>query len=231
MATPSVYGSMSTALAAVTGARVWVVQATAVDWGLAVWQTGWSRLLRKVHAAVTLARGTPGQGQIVLVGHSAGGLLARLYLAPRPLPDCPCRGADVVGHVITLGTPHVNRGGVTRGGKLSRFVEASYPGSYFGARVTYTSVVGELHRSYRSSPRGWLAGAMYSEIGGSSEAAGDGLIPVRSALLAGSRQIILRDVSHHAVVGSEWYGSPAVIPRWWSAAHGDAPIAGSPILA
>jgi len=58
---------------------------------------------------------------------------------------------------------------------------------------------------------------------------GDGLIPVRSALLEGSRQIELDGVGHFVGFGGSWYGVPEVIARWWTLVKENAGI-GSSVL-
>jgi hypothetical protein len=44
------------------------------------------------------------------------------------------------------------------------------------------------------------------------------LVPVGSALLAGSRQLVLPGVAHGGAFGSRWYGSPEVVAQWWQCA-------------
>jgi len=56
----------------------------------------------QVRAAVQRLREATGSEQVIIVGHSMGGLVARAYLR-----DCAQRGASAhVARVITLGTPH-----------------------------------------------------------------------------------------------------------------------------
>ena len=45
---------------------------------------------------------------------------------------------------------------------------------------------------------------------------GDGLVPVRSALLRDARLIELADTAHGGLFGQSWYGSTDRIERWWS---------------
>ena len=45
---------------------------------------------------------------------------------------------------------------------------------------------------------------------------GDGLVPVRSALLQVARWIELADTEHGGLLGQSWYGSTDRIERWWS---------------
>jgi hypothetical protein len=43
-------------------------------------------------------------------------------------------------------------------------------------------------------------------------------VPVRSALLDGSRQIILDDVIHGQAGGLPWYGADGGLDGWWAPA-------------
>jgi hypothetical protein len=45
--------------------------------------------------------------------------------------------------------------------------------------------------------------------------AGDGVVPVESALLPGSQTLVLDDLYHNGFYG-RWYGSDlATVERWW----------------
>jgi hypothetical protein len=47
------------------------------------------------------------------------------------------------------------------------------------------------------------------------EIAGDGLIPLASALLPGAAQMVLDDAAHGQGIGRDWYGSERILDRWW----------------
>jgi hypothetical protein len=145
------------------------------------------------------------------------GVLARLYLSPKPFLDRTYRGLDYVDHLITLGSPHYNRGGLNRGGRMSRWVERCCPGAAFSPQVQYTCVAGRLVCGSRSGSvrERWMYN-VYLDLCGEGTACGDGLVPVNSALLSGARTIILDGVSHFKVFGEPWYGSEKVIPLWRS---------------
>jgi hypothetical protein len=44
-----------------------------------------------------------------------------------------------------------------------------------------------------------------------------GLVPVASALLEGAEALVLEGVAHGGAFGPVWYGTPAVVERWWTA--------------
>jgi pimeloyl-ACP methyl ester carboxylesterase len=219
LSTAGIYRRMAYALERLARRPVTVVQLGSADWMLLVYEPAWPHLLQKIERAVLPAARGSATGKVTLIGHSAGGVLARLYLGDQPFRGRSYAGTEVVNYLITLGSPHYNRGGLTRGGGLSRWVEGRYPGAYFAPAVHYTSVAGKWARCGDSGARGnrWLC-KVYREIGGADAEWGDGLIPVASALLRGSRQIILEGVSHFSSFGLPWYGSAEAIPRWWSGA-------------
>ena len=47
------------------------------------------------------------------------------------------------------------------------------------------------------------------------EVAGDGLIPVASALLPGVPHLVLDDADHGMRPGHDWYGSDRFLDAWW----------------
>jgi pimeloyl-ACP methyl ester carboxylesterase len=213
---PMVYREMREALAAYTGQPTWVVDTFSHDWLLSVNMAGWKRLLDKLDRMVRQAAKDSSSGKVTLVGHSAGGVLARLYLSPKPFLDRAYHGSEIVDQLITLGSPHLNLGGLNRGGRMSRWVERACPGATFTPRVQYTSVAGQYVCGARSGSvrERWLYNA-YRDLCGEGTTCGDGLVPVKSALLAGAEPVILDGVSHFTGFGAAWYGNAEVIPLWW----------------
>ena len=214
---PLLYCEMRDALMQYTGQSVSVVETQSVDWVLASLAPGWIRLLRKLDRTVREAAGRSETGKVTLIGHSAGGVLGRLYLSPRPFLGRSLPGWDTIDHLITLGSPHYSQRRWSHGGTMSRWIERRYPGAFFAPRVRYTSVAGKLMRGNRQgSLRERHVYAFYEDIAGDGETWGDGLIPVTSALLDGAQQIPLEGVSHFTGFGGPWYGTAEVIPRWWN---------------
>jgi pimeloyl-ACP methyl ester carboxylesterase len=214
------YWGMQDVLTDLTAGQVWIVKTWGHDWLPSISTLGWAYLLRKLERVVQQAARESPTSQVTLIGHSAGGVLSRLYLSPRPFWGHAYRGLNYVERLITLGSPHYNRGGLMRGGRLSRWVERHYPGACF-EQVKYTSVAGKLIQGERAgTPRARLAYEPYEQIGGDGNAWGDGLIPVQSALLSGAQHIVLEGVGHFTGFGGPWYGSREVIPVWWQQAGG-----------
>jgi pimeloyl-ACP methyl ester carboxylesterase len=215
-----VYYDLRATLIKLTGRPVSIVNTHGPEWLGTVIRPGWVGLLRKLDRAVQAAARQSSTGKVTLIGHSAGGVLARLYLSDRPFLGYAYRGLDRVSQLITLGSPHHNRGGLTHGGRLSHWIEHHYPGAYFAPRVTYISVAGKSHRGDRDGTRAErFAYDVYRDMCGSGDTWGDGLIPIESAVLHGSQSIVLDGVSHYAIFDECWYGSEAIVPRWWQPSH------------
>jgi hypothetical protein len=215
---PEVYSGMRDTLGQITRQPVWIVEAWTHDWIRSATLEGWARLLRKLEHAVHQAVRHSTTGKVTLIGHSAGGVMSRLYLSPMPLLGHAYRGLDFVTHLITLGSPHYNQ----NGGLRRRWVEGQVPGSYFAPQVKYTSVAGKMIRGKRhGSLRERWAYRFYKQLCGDGHAWGDGLVPLASQLLSGSQKIVLEGVSHFTGFGGPWYGTEKVIHRWWNACTSD----------
>ena len=99
---------------------------------------------------------------------------------------------------------------------MARWVQKSVPVSSLSPGVRFTSVAGRyVHGDLSGSLSERLAFRTYKDICGTGDVWGDGIAPVRSALLSGSEQITLVGVSHYAILGQPWYGSEGVIEKWW----------------
>jgi pimeloyl-ACP methyl ester carboxylesterase len=211
---PALYRGMRQKLVELAGQPVWVVQAFVHDWMLAVAPIGWKRLLDRLQHTVRQALSRSSTAKVTLVGHSSGGVVARLYLSAEPFLGISYRGLEHVDQLITLGSPHHNE----RGTRMRHWVDEEYPGAYFSPQVGYTSVAGRAVQGNRhGSFRERCAFLFYRRLCGDGNAWGDGLVPEESALLRGSRQISLDGVSHFAGIVGLWYGADEVISRWWSA--------------
>jgi len=211
LSTPMLYERMRQCLASLTGQPVYVAAARTPDWFCAVSRTGWAHLLQKLDRAVRDAAQRSPAGKVTLVGHSSGGVIGRLYLASEPFEGRVYNGLERVDLLVSLGSPHHNR----HVGRIRQWVDQHYPGSYYVPAVRYVSVAGKSVRGDRhgSLAQRWAHHA-YARLCGEGRVWGDGLVPVQSALLAGSQQITLEGVTHF---GQEWYGSERAVARWWQA--------------
>lgn len=234
LTSPPLYLQLATRLRARGAAAVVVAPIWTPDWlwvaqrgmGAVVTRAG-RALLRAsaASAASSAARGAP----VLVVGHSAGGLAARLLTSPEPFEGRRLGGASRIGAIVTLGTPHhvAPRGDI--GGRISavaaNFVDRVVPGAAFAPRIGYVSVTsrtivgridgdGQARTAYR-----FYRGLLGAAANGQPELSGDGLVPVGSALLDGSRQIIVDDAVHGQLGGRPWYGSDGRIDDWWPTAR------------
>jgi hypothetical protein len=213
---PMLYNDMRQVLHELTSQPVSVVLTRSYDWLGVVTLYGVSRLLLKLDRAVRQGLATSQVSKITLVCHSAGGVLARLYLSPEPFAGRSYCGWEKVSQLITLGSPHHNQGGLTRGGRISRYADRHCPAACHSDVVAYTTVAGKsLRGSQLTTPQARLAYSVYQDLCGDGAAWGDGVVPVQSALLEGAQQVVLVGVGHSNLSGEPWYGSRDVIPLWW----------------
>jgi pimeloyl-ACP methyl ester carboxylesterase len=166
---------------------------------------------------------------VLVVGHSAGGWLARAALAD---------GIPNVCGLVTLGAPHAPPpAGIncaTRGALKN--TDAAFPGAFL-TRIPYITVAGnsltggavtqrEVDNVYSKRGEGSaqnVAKVNYEALVGAFEGiSGDGVIPVLIAHLRGSEQITLDGVLHSineagtTMPTDSWYGSEKVVDRWLS---------------
>jgi len=211
LSSPGLYREMCAAIKRLRSCPVGVADVWIWHWAAAVSARGWSRILDRLHEAVVLAASSSPTGKVMLVGHSAGGVIGRLYLSDEPFRDRTYAGLERVSTLITLGSPHRNR----ERARLRREVERRLPGAFFAPRVRYVVVAG---RAVSGEPGGRSSGRranwFYRQLIGHGEVWGDGLVPVESALLEGAEEMVFDGVYHAPVFGSPWYGSPEVVERW-----------------
>ncbi len=188
-----------------------LVSASRFDWLLTSWSFGWARLLdRAARQAQALAERSP-TGKITLIGHSSGGVMLRLFLADEPFAGRRYNGKRWADRLYTLGSPHT----AVRATPLRQMVDRRYPGAWFADAVHYIAVAGELAPEQGAPLSRRMGPRSYQAIAGRTDLAGDGLVPVPSALLQGAEPITLAGVAHGGAFGERWYGSPAVVEQWW----------------
>jgi pimeloyl-ACP methyl ester carboxylesterase len=218
--TQEAYQPMRQRLAELSGQaleRVELVPVGRLEWLLTVFPWAWARILDRVVAAVERqASGSP-TGAVTLVGHSSGGIMARLFLDDRPFEGRRWKGRARVNTLVMLGSPHT----ALKATPLRQKVARELPGCVFAPAVRYVSVAGVVDldpaRGEASDTARRMAPTAYRNSTGDANDQGDGLVPVRSALLEGSEAVVLEGVAHGGAFGPIWYGSPEVVTRWWAA--------------
>ena len=211
------YLRMARELEALTGLPAVAVPLMPWDWWGAERAKQATGILERLDQSVSWARRRHKADDLLLVGHSAGGLIARLYLSARPVWDRIYRGVDRVSLVVTLGSPHCSVGGRTTGWFLTDEANRLVPGTAYAGCVRYRAIAG---RSVRGDPFGSRqerrAHRSYTFFGGHGDAWGDGLVPLECARLDGVEPVVLSGVSHSRKYGAAWYGASAeIVRRWW----------------
>jgi pimeloyl-ACP methyl ester carboxylesterase len=161
---------------------------------------------------------------LLVIGHSAGGVLARLAIGPERFRGRAMVAAEQVGALVTLGTPH-RPTDAGRWYRLTReavtFLERTAPGAYWAPQVGYLSVASRFVEGggWRTGFRRWSAGRAYATVLGSDARLGwgDSLIPVDACTLEGARCLTLDGIAHGQAMAA-WYGDDPGLDGWWEAA-------------
>ena len=190
------------------------------DWVPTIGGRSIAPILAQLHQTVQQVMQQHQTDQINLVGHSAGGWVARIYLGDEPYrihrtdseTDGVWRGRSHVHTLITLGTPHRSQERWTK--RNLDFVNQTYPGAFYDD-VRYVCVAGKAilgDRRWRNS----FTYSSYRLTCGRGDCWGDGITPVEAAHLEGAENLVLEGVVHSPRPGATWYGSPAPIQTWAS---------------
>ena len=192
---------------------VLVVPMSRLDWLLTIWGFGWRRVLDRVDVLVKQLHNHSLKGKVTLIGHSSGGVMMRLYLSDAPFQGRVYAGATRCDRLVTLGSPHQ----ALRATPLREMVDRRFPGCHEQG-VDYVAIAGRLDLSSDHasafSQRG--AKASYQRAAGDGECTGDGLVPVKSALLKGARHLIQDDTAHGSLFGDVWFVSIERLEAWWN---------------
>ena len=213
--TAEAYAPLAEWIATRTGAPVTVVPVSRLDWLATSWGFGWTRLLDRVDSAVRELQVRSGRSRVTLIGHSSGGVMLRPYLSGESFCGKRYGGADRCNRLITLGSPHQ----AVRATPLRALVDRRFPGCPHAESVDYVAVAArlDLSSSVASGFSRRSAARSYRQICGDPCVDGDGLVPVRSALLRDARPVVLENTAHGGLFGSSWYGRVDRIPAWWTA--------------
>lgn len=212
------YRELRDLIAAVSGREVAITPIALFDWAGVIASDSYGALLRILHRSVEGLLQACHARYLTLVAHSAGGILARIYLGDRPYgPRRLCyNGFERISCLATLGTPHqTNRTGRQAGLNQINFVQKTYPGAYWRF-IHYVSIISKGIYGMRDGPppeRG--AYQSYSMLSGEGTQWGDGVVPLENGLLAGSRHVILEGLRHDSRPDRPWYGQDEETVRYW----------------
>jgi len=229
LTTPGWYRPLAAALRARGAAEVVIAPVYPPDWilcavrgvGPVTTRVGHA-LLRagEASAADPASRGAP----ILLVGHSAGGIVARLLTSPELFEGRRLGASGRIGALVTLGTPHLVGDEARWGGRIAtagaRFANRHVPGACFAPTTGYLAVASRhvVGRVGARDDHSRFMHRLYEEVHPAPDqplVAGDGLVPVASALLPGARHLVLDDAVHGPGVRSPWYGQEGQLDAWW----------------
>ena len=208
----SAYKEMSEYIQSRINKKVEIVPVTKIEWLSTNWSFGWKIILEKVEKIVKELSKESSTNKVTLIGHSSGGMILRLFLSDLVFNQKIYNGKNYANCLITLGSPNQAK----RATYLRDFVSSKLPGSFYSKDVNYISVAGELDLNgpiaTRTSVR--LSKSSYKALNGNRNAIGDGLVPIDSALLIGSKQVVMKETAHCKTFGEEWYGSKNKVEEW-----------------
>jgi hypothetical protein len=199
--------------AAVDIAPIWPV-----DWALAT-VLGMAPVMRRTSLAILRAYQASDRQPIIVVGHSGGGIAARLAMSATPFYGQRGGVAEAVGCLVTLGSPHGLAHLPNRyhhaGHEAVEFLDRESPGAFFAPRTAYLSVGSKFEQAAFGGVLGRLADEVFSVIVGEDAVrAGDGIVPFSAVHLDGATQLSVTD-ARHGHIGANWYGADRVLDRWW----------------
>jgi len=208
----SSYEEMTEYIKSRSNNKVVIVPVNKIEWLSTNWSFGWKIILDKVDKIVKELSEESPKNKVTLIGHSSGGMILRLYLSDLLFSGKIYNGKDYANCLITLGSPNQAK----RATHLRNLVSSKLPGSFYSADVCYVSVAGELDLNgpiaTKTSLR--LSRSSYRALIGNGDVIGDGLVPRDSALLIGSKHVVIKETAHGKAFGKEWYGSKNKVEEW-----------------
>ncbi len=183
---------------------------------------------RALLRAGALSRASPRSAgaPVLVVGHSAGGITARLLTSPQSFAGRRLGAAPGVGAIVTLGTPHfaspAGRAGRRLGETALDFANRVVPGPFFAPTTGYLTVASGARRGrVDGDPNERVAFGLYrsilADVSPAADGAihGDGLVPLEAAELPGVESIVVDGVAHGPTRRGPWYGSDEALDAWW----------------
>lgn len=193
-----------------------IVPLTKWDWVPTLGGRSVMPIIYKIDQTVQQMRIEYQSEKVNLVGHSAGGWIARIYLGEIPYDihgdAIPLEWWNKSSHIstlVTLGTPHTSEERWTK--RNLNFVNLHYPGAFY-PKIKYVCVAGKAIFGQRKLGS-WLAYNSYKLTCGEGNCWGDGITPIQAAHLNQAVNLTFEGVKH-SPAASSWYGSPKVVEDW-----------------
>ncbi|MDX2271262.1 MAG: lipase [Cyanobacteriota bacterium] len=175
-------------------------------------------ILQALQATIAATQAEFASPKVNLVGHSAGGWIARIYLGSVPYHGQVWAGRRQIASLVTLGSPHTSQERWTL--TNLNFVNDHYPGAFW-PEISYVCIAGESVLGCRwrwtSLPQPWLSWLAYSSYQltvGVGDIWGDGITPISAAHLDGATNLTIPGIFHSSRGGRPWYGSPPALNTW-----------------
>jgi pimeloyl-ACP methyl ester carboxylesterase len=214
LSSPDDYRRMANLLARPPFNRiVYITDFNRNDW-LKLRDPDFTPALEAVAATIDIARRETGSTQVDLIGHSAGGRVARAYLTDIAWHGRRYSGHRATANLITLGTAHSTSEIWVK--QFADQLEQEAPGA-FCQDVRYRAVAGRsvIGRRFGSLEE-MLAYRSYDVSFGRGDLIGDGIVPTDACYLAGADNLILEGVRHAPYnAPTSWYGAASVVPIWF----------------
>jgi hypothetical protein len=226
MSSPPMYRGLRDLLLARGAASVAIAPIWLPDWAIAAVRGQGAVATRAGRALLDAwsasAEGASRGAPVLVIGHSAGGVLARILTAPEPFAGRKMSGAGLVGAIVTLGSPlmfSAEGRSAQKPGETARWANEHVPGTFFAPTTAYLCVASDAivgtpdgDAKQRRTDR-FYRGVVSAPVG--EPIPGDGVVPLAAALLPGAPSIVLHDAEHSNVIAKRWYGDAAHVDAWW----------------
>ena len=214
-------------LANVSGRRVFIADIARPTWFWAGLSHYWV-LVHRAQRAVQHALRETGASRVILVGHSAGGLIGRAFLADQLERGYhPSFGGHKhVSRLITLGSPlRASDDHRHPGLRRAAWLDREYPGPYYAPEVQYLCVAGKFVEGIADgTPEQRVAFNKYEFISGNGAQWGDGVVPLSMCRLDGVPYLEIDGMGHSPGWGRWYLFDEDSVRRWWGYfEEGDAP--------
>lgn len=218
LSAPGDYSAMARTLAA--DRVVYITDISRAEWA-ALRDPNFTPVLDTLARTVELALGETGADRVDLIGHSAGGRIARAYLGHLPYRGVAYDGQSHVASLTTLGTAHETYEVYVK--QFAAVVNERYPGAYY-PHISYRAVAGRSVLGRRIGSIEEMVAYRSYEVGyGDGNVVGDGIVPTDCCYLAGADNLILEGARHAPYNAPRtWYGASDVVPLWCEPAAVDA---------